>query len=64
MVEFYLAKDGTRRVKGGSDLKSSQAYPKQSLHPTWNGSTFVLFTSKVCNKTRDCKGKNKVLEHH
>lgn len=61
MVEFYVAKDGTRKVKGGSDLKSSQSYPKQSLHTTWNGISFVLFTSKTaktCNKTRECKEKN------
>lgn len=29
MVVHYLAKDGRRRVKGGSDLKRSQAYPAQ-----------------------------------
>lgn len=34
MVVHYLAKDGRRRVKGGSDLKRSQAYPAQTLH--WN----------------------------
>ena len=44
MVQFYLAKDGTRRVKGGSDLKRSQAYPRQFLHPTWNGGIFVFYS--------------------
>ena len=31
MVERYVARDGRSRVKGGRDLKGSQAYPKQFL---------------------------------
>ena len=31
MVERYVAWDGRRRVKGGKDLKRSQAYPRQNL---------------------------------
>lgn len=31
MVEHYLDKSGKARVKGGADLKASQAYPRQWL---------------------------------
>jgi hypothetical protein len=49
MVERYTAGNGRSRVKGGKDLKRSQAYPRQILDYCFNP-RFQEFSHEWCSK--------------
>ena len=59
MVVPYQDRRGRRRIKGGRDLKNSQAYPKLSLR-NQRQKLFVVFAPLRCLSTMHFQGSSLV----